>query len=103
MTYPPLPEPYTLAQRAASKLARTLPGDDLTPIIEALQEYIAPVLAERDALREQARVLREALADSIDSIEGWGAYASEYFQGKHKLRDELAQRRAALEATKATS
>jgi len=125
MTYPPLPEPYTLAQRAASKLARTLPGDDLTPIIEALQEYIAPVLAERDALqyqlqlyraergskdtqldlenaalREQVRVLREALADSIDSIEGWGAYASEYFQGKHKLRDELAQRRAALEATK---
>ena len=99
--YPPLPEPYTLAQRAASKLARTLPGDDLTPIIEALQEYIAPVLAERDALREQARVLREAL-DSIDSIESWGAYASEYFQGKHKLRDELAQRRAALAATKET-
>ena len=51
MTFPPLPEPYTLAQRAASKLARTLPGDDLTPIIEALQEYIAPVLAERDALK----------------------------------------------------
>jgi len=56
--------------------------------------------AERDALHEKVRVLREALADSIDSIEGWGAYASEYFQGKHKLRDELAQRRAALEATK---
>ena len=100
MTFPPLPEPYTLAQRAASKLARTLPGDDLTPIIEALQEYIAPVLAERDALREQVRVLREALSDAADSIESWGTYAMEYFQTKHDLQGDVARARAALEATK---
>jgi len=64
MTFPPLPEPYTLAQRAASKLARTLPGDDLTPIIEALQEYIAPVLAERDALKVR-------LQDAQGAIKQW--------------------------------
>ena len=100
MTFPPLPEPYTLAQRAASKLARTLPGDDLTPIIEALQEYIAPVLAERDALREQVRVLRDGLAEAIECVEAWGCYASEYFQTKWNLSGDLVRLRAALEATK---
>ena len=89
MIYPPLPPYDDTRHSQLGGVTQYSPED--------MHAYIAPVLAERDALREQARVLREAL-DSIDSIESWGAYASEYFQGKHKLRDELAQH--ALAATK---
>ena len=53
-------------------------------------------IAARDA--EIAR-LREALEDAIESIEGWGAYASEYFKDKHDLAGDLARARAALEAS----
>ena len=68
-----------------------------------MRAYIKPVMDERDALREQVRVLRVALSDAADSIESWGTYAMEYFQTKHDLQGDVARARAALEATKATS
>ena len=40
--------------------------------------------------------LREKYQEAIDDIEEWGAYASEYFQEKWKLKECIEQHRAAL-------
>jgi len=40
--------------------------------------------------------LREKYKEAIDDIEEWGAYASEYFQEKWKLKECIEQHRAAL-------
>ena len=40
--------------------------------------------------------LREKYEEAIDDIEEWGAYASEYFQEKWKLKECIEQHRAAL-------
>lgn len=42
--------------------------------------------------------LRAGYAEAIDDIESWGAYASEYFQGKYDLAGTVAKHRAAIEA-----
>ena len=91
MIYPPLPPYDDTRHSQLGGVTQYSPED--------MHAYIAPVLAERDALREQARVLREAL-DSINSIESWGTYAMEYFQTKHDLQGDVARARAVLQATK---
>ncbi|MGL4651467.1 MAG: hypothetical protein ACRC1H_18825 [Caldilineaceae bacterium] len=40
--------------------------------------------------------LRAALREAADSIESWGAYASDYFRQKHDLAGDVARARAAL-------
>lgn len=47
---------------------------------------------ERDVER-----LRATLWDAIECVEDWGAYASEYFQNKHRLNDDIARLKAAWE------
>jgi len=49
----------------------------------------------QDAMDEIER-LREKYEEAIDDIEEWGAYASEYFQEKWKLKECIEQHRAAL-------
>ena len=51
-----------------------------------------------DGRRLEAEVerLRAALQDAIETVEGWGCYANEYFQEKWGLEDDLARLRAAL-------
>ena len=58
-------------------------------------EHNSSVLVDKD--REIDR-LRAALADAIEEVESWGAYASEYFQDKHDLAGVLTRLREALRA-----
>lgn len=51
---------------------------------------------ERDEARAQAEGLAKALADAIECVESWGAYADVYFQEKHNLAGDLVRLRAAL-------
>jgi hypothetical protein len=60
MSNVPLPQPYTLAYLAARGLNRVLPGDDLTPIIEAMHAHAAAVsAADNAALREVLEFIAE--------------------------------------------
>ena len=93
--FPPLPEPHG---KTFDEEGRPVNGGHYYPL--EMYAYIAPVLAERDALREQVRVLRDGLAEAIECVEAWGCYASEYFQTKWNLSGDLVRLRAALEATK---
>lgn len=45
---------------------------------------------------DEIEKLRAALIKAIDCVEFWAAYASEYFQEKHDLADDLRDLRAAL-------
>lgn len=57
---------------------------------DAGRERLAEVEADRDALRAK-------LAEAAEDIEGWGAYASEFWQEKHGLAKTVEEyRRAAL-------
>lgn len=58
----PLPPPHYLAQQAAWKMQRILPGDDLTPIIDAMHAHAAAVSAAKDA---RIKVLEGALRKAI--------------------------------------
>lgn len=65
----------------------------LVPIVETHEnETVVRLNAENEALRAH-------LADAIDQIKDWGAYASEYFQKKHDLDGNVARFKAALEMT----
>ncbi len=46
--------------------------------------------AELRRLHEVNAELVEALREAADEIEGWGAYASPYFQEKHDLEGSVA-------------
>lgn len=60
-------------------------------LCEILDERYAELLAENQRLKA---LLLEAAGD----IEGWGAYAGEYFQEKHGLADDVKRyREAALQ------
>lgn len=72
-------------ERQAKREARMELGGILT---EAADE-IEKLRVERDALRA-------ALVKAIDCVQFWAAYASEYFQDKHDLADDLRDLRAAL-------
>jgi len=50
---------------------------------------------ERDALIAENEVLRKLLVEAAEDIEGWGAYAGEYFQKKHDLAGNVKQYRDA--------
>jgi len=54
--------------------------------------------AQPDAERRIAD-LEAALADAIDCVHDWGAYAAEYFQEKHDLVGDLSRLRAVLAAS----
>ena len=67
MTYPPLPEPHG---KTFDEEGRPVNGGHYYPL--EMHAYIAPVLAERDALREQVRMLREALDDiATETYDSW--------------------------------
>lgn len=44
------------------------------------------LLAERDQLKAENEALRNLLLEAAEEIDTWGAYASDYFQGKYDLR-----------------
>ena len=54
------------------------------------------VLETRQEAADEIERLREKYEEAIDDIEEWGAYASEYFQEKWKLKECIEQHRAAL-------
>lgn len=41
------------------------------------------------AARQREKLLVEKLVDARDAIESWGGYASDYFQQKHGLQQQL--------------
>lgn len=60
----------------------------LTPLSDAQ--------AEIDRLKAECETLRNLLSQAVDSIEFWAACASERFQDKHGLAEEVARFRAAI-------
>lgn len=56
------------------------------------------LMVQADYYRAMERVveLEAALGEAIIEIEGWGAYADEYFQRKHDLAGDVARLRAVL-------
>lgn len=77
---------------------------DIRRFVSPEGEYVDADFArqlERELVAAEAREkrLREALAEAIDSVESWAAYATEYFQEKHDLAGNLAALRAALAET----
>ena len=54
-----------------------------------LCHWVDDVQCERDALEFRCVLLTEALRRARDDMEGWGGYASPYFQEKWGLSDDL--------------
>lgn len=68
--------------------------------VEATRRGLAAALRlarENEKLRDRIEALEKALEDAIESIEAWGAYASEYFKDKHDLEGDIARARSALQ------
>lgn len=49
---------------------------------------------------DRIQALEAALADAIECVESWGAYADAYFQQKHDLAGDLSRLRVTLPPTK---
>jgi hypothetical protein len=52
-------------------------------------------------LRDLIRRLADALHDAADDVEGWGNYASSYFQEKHDLPGNVARIHAIADEARA--
>lgn len=59
--------------------------------------FIAHARTDVPYLLAEVKRLREALEDARDMVADWAAYASEYYQKKWKLDEDLAKLDAALE------
>jgi gamma-glutamyl:cysteine ligase YbdK (ATP-grasp superfamily) len=68
----------------------TAERDTAENVAHRTNELLAECRAERDRLKE---ALKEAATD----IEGWGAYAGEYFQDKHDLKGDVERYRKIAE------
>ena len=67
------------------------------PISPHANRQLRNTKAALSAYEEQQKRMAElegALTDAIECVESWGAYASDYFQDKHGLADDLARLRA---------
>ena len=81
---------------------------DIKSHIESLKRSNSDLWTKNTALtariadleRENAALVAR-LKDAVDDIESWGAYASEYFQAKHKLNECLTAHREFLSAVSA--
>lgn len=63
----------------------------LADILESWKGVVSnEAAAELRRLHEVNAELVEALREAADEIEGWGAYASPYFQEKHDLEGSVA-------------
>lgn len=47
--------------------------------------YVNTIMSRAEAAEARVKELEDKLSEAADEIEGWGAYASEYFQEKHDL------------------
>lgn len=63
---------------------------------EQRAEHQAACAAEVERLTRERDGLAKALADAIECVESWSAYASDYYREKHDLAGDLARLRAAL-------
>jgi uncharacterized Zn finger protein (UPF0148 family) len=71
------------------------PADDETSLRSRIRELETTAVRQEKAasyyidrineLEAENATLRAGYAEAIEDIEGWGAYASEYFQTKHDL------------------
>lgn len=57
---------------------------------------VAELRDQLDAARAEVARLREVVADAVECVEAWAAYASDYFKEKHDLAGDIARLRAAL-------
>ena len=63
-------------------------------------EDAAAVVAECRALEAERDALRTGLADAIESVKSWGAYASPYFRDKWDLDADIKRLEAVLTGEK---
>jgi hypothetical protein len=77
--------------------------DFITKTINEIDEAETLNLWEKDAIKRGMEMaipeierLRAVLSDAINLIEDWGGYATDYFQEKNKLVDDIAKLNAAL-------
>lgn len=61
-----------------------------------LADCYGVMLERAEAAEARVAVLESALADAIECVEAWSAYASDYFKDKHDLAGDLARLRAAI-------
>jgi hypothetical protein len=69
----------------------------LASVLDQIAEENATLRADLAKAQAENERLRAALADSIECVEEWGAYAPDYFGKKHNLAGDLARLRSALE------
>ena len=50
--------------------------------------------------KEALKLALEALEEAADAIDSWGSYASEYFQVKHDLENDISKAKSAITAIK---
>ena len=72
------------------------PPDDASTIAN-LRWDLATAKTELAKLRDERDALRTALADAIECIESWGAYATPYFRDKWDLDGDIKRLEAVLE------
>jgi hypothetical protein len=69
--------------------------------VERVERKIAQVIWEiggaAGASKDRVVELEAALGEAIESIESWGAYASEYFREKHDLAGDITKFRDVLQ------
>jgi len=51
--------------------------------------------------KEALKLALDALEEAADAIDSWGSYASEYFQVKHDLENDISKAKSAITAIKA--
>jgi len=62
---------------------------DLRAVWKDAEKELDEIKEVRDALEFRCVLLTEALRRARDDMEGWGGYASPYFQEKWGLSDDL--------------
>ena len=115
MTMPPLPPPVFAIATPVPMIAYS------SAQMQEIREYAAQVTVERDALAQQAvdvvagyerqgaeldkiaderDALRTGLADAIECVKSWGAYATPYFRDKWDLDADIKRLEAVLTGEK---
>lgn len=96
--YPPLSNSQDGVPGVRGEWTESTPSQKNLAFIAHARTDIPTLLAAYRSKEAECARLREALRDARDMVADWAAYASEYYQKKWRLDEDLAKIDAALEA-----